>query len=543
MTLCGAPPRTNLPAPTGIQSADPEPSPHTAPMRFILRTTLALALAWSLPAQAQLRYTVDLRNPATHTAAITLQVDSLAGRDSVFQFAATAPGTYQTMNIGRFVRGLRARDARGREIPTRQLTTNSWQIGTPSRVRTITYQVADTWNTPVAEFPIYPMAGSAIEADHALLNAHAMFGFPRSMQRTPVRVKLLHPRGWTVETPLRKGRDGYEADSYDHAVDSPFLLGRGLSTSTLEVGGVPVRIAVHSRKGIEAVQLREAMRGTLNAAGQFLGKLPVDRYVFLFRFVPRRPNDALGAWEHGQSSEYVLPDTSYIPEVGTGVTDIAAHEFFHIVTPLNVHSEIIENFNYETPVPSQHLWLYEGLTEWASEKMQLDGGLRTLDEYLAAVAQKARTDRMRFDSTCSLSCLAATSYTAAGARQYGNIYQRGAVVSGLLDIRLLQLSNGESGLRQLVLGLARDYGRARPFPEDSLFQIIATRTSPEVLDFFRRYVQGTERLPIREYYALLGIDLVEDERGIPQRLVVNPNPTPEQLRMRTAWLRSGGDIE
>ena len=33
--------------------------------------------------------------------------------------------------------------------------------------------------------------------------------------------------------------------------------------------------------------------------------------------------------------------------------------------------------------------------------------------------------------------------------------------------------------------------------------------------------------------------MVEDERGLPQRLVPNPAATPEQLRLREAWLRSG----
>jgi predicted metalloprotease with PDZ domain len=171
--------------------------------------------------------------------------------------------------------------------------------------------------------------------------------------------------------------------------------------------------------------------------------------------------------------------------------------------------------------------------------MQLDGGLRSLDGYLQAVAQKWNTDRTRYDSTYSLTRLAATSFTREGARQYGNIYQRGAIVSGLLDIKLLHLSEGRYGLRNLVVDLARDYGRRRPFPEDSLFQIITARTSPEVLDFFARYVQGTERPPVKEYYALLGIDLVEDERGMPVRLEVNPNPTDEQRRLRQAWLRGG----
>ena len=208
-----------------------------------------------------------------------------------------------------------------------------------------------------------------------------------------------------------------------------------------------------------------------------------------------------------------------------------------MVTPLNIHSEIVEHFDFVTPRPSQHLWLYEGTTEWASDKMQQEAGLVPLDRYLGEVAQKLRNDRARFDTTWSLSKLAATSFTTEGAEQYGNIYMRGALVAGLLDIRLLQLSGGRSGLRELIRGLARDYGKHRPFPEDSLFGIIAARTSPEILDFFARYVQGAERPPVREYYALLGIDLVEGEQG--PRLVLNPNPTAEQLRLREAWLRSG----
>ena len=83
------------------------------------------------------------------------------------------------------------------------------------------------------------------------------------------------------------------------------------------------------------------MNGMLQAAGRFLGKLPVDRYTFLYHFEDK----GAGAWEHSFSSEYVLPESPYTDSVGRQVTDIAAHEFFHVVTPLNIHSEIIEHFN------------------------------------------------------------------------------------------------------------------------------------------------------------------------------------------------------
>ena len=154
-------------------------------------------------APAPLRYTVDIVRPTRHAIAVTLRVDSLTRGDSVFQFAATAPGTYQTMDVGRFVRDFRATDARGRPIATRRLSANQWHIAAPQRVRAVRYRMLDTWHAPITEFPIYPMAGSAVERQHALLNWHAVIGFPVTQQATPMTVRLLRPATWQVATALR----------------------------------------------------------------------------------------------------------------------------------------------------------------------------------------------------------------------------------------------------------------------------------------------------------------------------------------------------
>jgi len=218
------------------------------------------------------------------------------------------------------------------------------------------------------------------------------------------------------------------------------------------------------------------------------------------------------------------------------VTDIAAHEFFHIVTPLNIHSEIIEHFNFVTPVPSQHLWLYEGTTEWAAHAMQLRAGLKTPEAYLQTLIRKMQVDLRAFDSTYSLRDLALTSYSDSGQAQYGNIYMRGALTAGLLDIRLLELSKGRRGLQELVRELTRRYGKRRAFPDSSLVDTLVAMTHPEIREFFDRYVWESERLPIREYYAKLGITLVEDEQGVPLRFELDANPTDAQRILREAWL-------
>ena len=88
----------------------------------------------------------------------------------------------------------------------------------------------------------------------------------------------------------------------------------------------------------------------------------------------------VGALEHGNSSFYVLPDfgdttfTSMIKRV-------ALHEFMHIFTPLNLHSEHIGNFDYVEPKMSKHLWLYEGVTEYFANLILLQSNLISEREF------------------------------------------------------------------------------------------------------------------------------------------------------------------
>lgn len=482
--------------------------------------------------QPSLTYSINLNDRADDLFKVTLAVDRLRPENAVYQFASTAPGTYQVMDIGRLVQSFEAFDRHGKSVPVERVSVNQWRLADAPRVRTIRYTVAETWDSKL-DHPIYQMCGTSLEADHALINPHDVIGYPTGLQATPIRLRLEYPAGWKIGTALDRARDGaFVAEDYDQLVDSPILLGR-LSEAQIMVTGVPVEIYTYSKTDqVTSSQLLSAMDDMLQAAGQFLGKLPVDRYTFLYHF---EDQDA-GAWEHSLGSEYVLQESPFTDSLGRFVTDIAAHEFFHVVTPLNIHSEIIEHFNFVTPVPSRHLWLYEGTTEWAAHMMQLRSGLKSPDEYLKTLVYKMHVDRGAFDSTYSLEELSLTSYSDSGQKQYGNIYYRGALAAGLFDLRLQELSHGRSGLEDLIVELTHRYGKKRAFPDATFIDTLVSMTYPEIRDFFDSYVSQANPLPIQEAYAKLGIHLIEDDKGKPVRFEVDPNPTPEQQLLREAWL-------
>ncbi|MEW6041675.1 MAG: peptidase, partial [Elusimicrobiota bacterium] len=384
---------------------------------------------------AQHKFYVNLNDRSDDLFKVTLIPGKLTDQNNIYQFAATAPGTYQIMNIGRYVRSFKAYDKNENEISTKQLSVNQWEISNPSEVKKIEYSIAETFDTKMESDPVYPMCGSSLEDDHALINGQTVFGYFHGMQKYPIEIKLDYPSDWTIGTALVQNNDGYyTAPDYDYIVDSPILLGN-LTKASTKVEETTVDIFTYSKTGmITSDNILMICEDVLNAAGQFTKGLPVDRYVFLFHF----ENFSAGAWEHNYSSIYVYKEDPLSEELAESLRSTAAHEFFHVVTPLQIHSELVENFNYEKPVMSQHLWFYEGVTEWASDIMQMRDYLITLDDYLQQVKQKLSIND-NFNKDLSLTELGINCINLQD--QYFNIYNKGAVVGTLLDLRLLELSN------------------------------------------------------------------------------------------------------
>lgn len=447
-------------------------------------------------------FTIDMTGPSTDTFLIELNVPKLSNTNKVFQFASTAPGAYQVMDIGRFVSHFKAYDKKGKDVPVKKLGVNQYEISNPKKVKTIRYKVAETFDTPVKENPIYRMSGSSLEKDHALINTHCMLGYFHGLQDADIEISLKHPEGWKIGTPLTfNSQNRLTAPDFDFVVDSPILLGE-LSDASLDVEGKKIEIYTYSKTGLaKSAELMDGMKDVFLATNTFVKGFPINRYVLLFHF----EDISVGAWEHSYSSEFIFKETELTPQMIQYIGGIAAHEIFHMITPLNIHSEITEQFNFVTPTPSQHLWLYEGVTEWASDMIQLRGELITLEGALDLFREKLIYND-QFDKDYSLQKLSLTPYTPEGQKQYVNIYNRGALVPLIMDIFLLDKTGGKRGLREVIVDLTKKYGPHKAFSEANFFTEFVSMTHPEMQTIIDNYIIKAEPLPIKNYFDRLGID-------------------------------------
>jgi predicted metalloprotease with PDZ domain len=200
-----------------------------------------------------------------------------------------------------------------------------------------------------------------------------------------------------------------------------------------------------------------------------------------------------------------MPETT-IDKMQQQLRDFAAHEFFHIVTPLTIHSKEIHQFEFNDPKMSRHLWLYEGMTEYFAGNVQVKYGLITPDEYLGVIRQKMlQAENYRQDiSFTDLSQFTLDKY----GDQYGNVYQKGALIGMCLDIKLRKLSNGKYGVQNMIADLSKKYGKDRAFDDEVLFDEIEKLTYPEIGKFLRTHVGGSEPLPFKEVFDDVGVSYV-----------------------------------
>ena len=461
----------------------------------------------------QVVYNVDVTDYKDDLFHVTVFTDGLTKENNIYNLPATVPGTYSNLNFGRFVKSFKAYDKAGNELPTEKISTNQWKINDADKLAKLVYDAEDTFDSDIENDKVMPMAGTSISDDFIVLNTFGVLGYFEGMQTNPVKVKIEYNSDWTIGTSLTVDQNGYYiAENYDHLADSPLLIGDITSASTT-VNDIKVGVYVYSSDtSINADKIMKSADKILQSSAAFIGYSPVTHYNFLMCFLgieEFRKNRFMGAGalEHSYSSLFVYP---LMGRASTEVEDGIAHEFLHILTPLNLHSEIIQPFNFEVPTSSEHIWLYEGVTEWASEIMQLRGGLISADEYLNRISEKASIND-QFPQDISLSELSRGVYSETITMQFLNFYNKGAVTAALLDIRLLELSKGTRGLREVFLELLDKYGKYKPFPEKEFFDIFVDMTYPEIEQFINDYIKGTKPLPYKEYFSKLGYDYIAEK--------------------------------
>jgi len=459
---------------------------------------------------------IDLINVVDDKVKVTVDPQKIKENTLIYQIPAIVPGTYVISDYGKFISEFKAFDYKGNELAVVKVDTNSWQINNASQMDKISYWVDDTFDSEL-KHNIYVMAGTNIEKDqNFLLNLPGFVGYFQNKKETPYTISISHPEKLYETTSLINSNttktdntlDVFTASRYDEISDNPIMYAP-LNNVSFVIDGIEVNFAVYSPNNVHHAKDMEAdLKKMVQAQSNFLKgfKTTKEYNILLYLFDPNIYKwSSFGALEHLSSTTVVYPENFSKKQLADGmINGTVSHEFFHIVSPLSVHSEEIHYFDFNTPKMSQHLWMYEGMTEYFANLFQVNQGLITEQEFIDAMSGKIKTS-LRFNDAMSFTEMSKNILDPEFAKNYSNVYMKGALIGMSLDILLREESKGAYGVRNMMKDLSARYGQNKPFKDDEIIAEIVAMTYPSVGEFFKKHVQGNTPINYDEFFAKVGI--------------------------------------
>lgn len=470
---------------------------------------------------------IDLVNVVDDKVQVSINPGAFTTSTVLFRIPKTVPGTYSSDNYGQYIDDFEALDYKGDLLNSTKLDDNTWSISDAVQLDKVRYWVNDTYDTEndVQDAVFSPAGTNIAEGSNFMLNLHGFVGYFDGFKEVPYTIQIKKPADLIATTTLssevdRKPDplwDAFTAKRYFEVIDNPIMYAKP-NTETFEINGIVVTLSLYSPNDVyKAADLKDRMVAMMGAQKKFLGDVDSTKeYNILLYMSDINIPDAhgFGALEHHTSTVVVLPEAMDVGRLEQAMVDVVSHEFFHIVTPLSVHSKEIQYFDFNNPKMSEHLWMYEGTTEYFANLFQIQQGLISEEDFYERMLDKITNSKF-YDDSMSFTVMSKNILQQPYEPNYANVYEKGALINMCLDIILREKSNGEKGMLWLMKELSKKYGTDVPFEDEALFAEIVSMTYPEVDSFFKEHVIGTKPIDYDDFFAKVGLATkdVEESTG------------------------------
>ncbi|MBS0364366.1 MAG: M61 family metallopeptidase [Proteobacteria bacterium] len=303
----------------------------------------------------------------------------------------------------------------------------------------------------------------------AILEWHQVVLYPANTASDDLRyqAQVLLPQGWQYATALRRavaarssgtaadGELSFEPTSLTTLVDSTLIAGRYMHH--YELGGDPeVRLHV-AADGPAALNLTgpvlQHYRNLVREARALFGGTHYRHYDFLYVLTDQIMPDGL---EHHESSDNRSPYRTFLDDdLRRAEANLLPHEYAHSWNGKYRRPADLATRNYQDPMHTDLLWVYEGLTEYLGDVLAARSGLMSAEEFRGELAQDlagqdthhARTWRNLQDTTDAAQLLYVQPRDwAARLRRQEDFYHESALLWLEADTLIRRLSGGKRSL-------------------------------------------------------------------------------------------------
>jgi predicted metalloprotease with PDZ domain len=220
-------------------------------------------------------------------------------------------------------------------------------------------------------------------------NQNVLYPAGTPAEQLSYETKLILPEGWKFGTPLEIANQSGNQVSFkpvalDRLVDSPVVAGEYYRVVDITPPGEPIHHEIDIVADSEAAlamspETQQGMVNLVAESGKLFGTRHYRDYHFLLTLSDHVAHFGL---EHHESNDSRLPERALLAPSGSfSVGGLLAHEFVHSWNGKFRRPADLSTPDYEQPMKTDLLWVYEGLTDYFGPMLAARSGLWTVERY------------------------------------------------------------------------------------------------------------------------------------------------------------------
>jgi predicted metalloprotease with PDZ domain len=381
-----------------------------------------------------------------------------------------------------YVHGLTVRDRRGRPIAAAAVPDSAvWRLGQPAPgVVDVEYTV----DLSYAALPWpYGNEQASLYADGQLFTVSKAL-FVTSSATGPRRVEFSLPAGWHVAAPWAAvlGVPGaFDVRDRNSLINNSLVVGP-VPPTTIRAGAFTFQLALLGPAASGRAEIEGALSPVLQEFIRIFPSTPPSQYLMTVFRAAEPDAEAYAASTAFSEAEDLLPDNRL------GWAQTLAHELFHAWNGHAIHAASASDLQ----------WFSEGVTDYYATRTLAKAGLIGESEFIRRMEHVLG----RYLYFRSAPAFDGVTLRAAGTRKGTyrlGVYDGGWTIGLCLDMQIRTASRGSHSLDDVMRSLYERFGvPGTAVAYDDVVRTAAAATGTSWDDFFRRYVDGNETLPVAD---------------------------------------------
>ena len=459
---------------------------------------------------AQITYNISFPEAQAHYADVEMTITGLSQNTLELKMPVWTPGSYLVREFEKNIESLSV-VSEDKALPFSKINKNCWKVNTEgAQVVTVKYKVYC--------FEI-SVRTSFIDAAHGFLSPTGIFLYPAKMLDLPSTIHIVPYKGWSkVSTSLEMvNGDAFtrQAPDYDILFDSPIEIGNQ-DVFGFDAAGVKYEVAMCGGGNYDKERLKKDMAKIVETETAVFGENPNKYYVFIVHNYARGG----GGLEHLSSTTLGASRDSYATESGyQNFLSLVAHEHFHLWNVKRLRPIVLGPFDYDNENYTTDLWIAEGFTAYYQNLILRHAGLFTPERFFEAV--EGQVNVVENQPGAKVQTLAESSFDAwikayrpneNSANTGISYYDKGAVVGLLLDLEIINATDGKSSLDDVMKYMYDTFykNKRRGYTDEEFKKGLEKFAGKKLDDFYVNYINGLTSPDYNKYLNYAGYKITDE---------------------------------